>query len=229
MSRYESSVSHVRDTFLSRVYGYMTGALAVSAITAYSVASSPTFINYLFSSKLLLIGLMLAQLGLVVALSALLPSLQFSTALGLYFLYSVLTGITLSSVFLVYQIPSIVFVFAITAGMFGAMALYGYFTQSDLSGMGNLLLMGLVGIVLASLINLFVQSETFNLAIVYMSVVVFTLLTAYDVQRIKNLRYAITDYEMAQKAAIVGALMLYLDFINLFLSLLQILGKRRED
>src|SRR5579872_5739943 len=185
---YEFSVSHSRDTFLSRVYGYMMGALVVSGVTAFAVASSPAFITYLFSSKLLLFGLMFAQLGIVIALSAMLARLEFGTALLLYFAYSVLTGITLSSIFLIYQMPSIVLTFAVTAGMFGTMALYGYFTKADLSGMGNILLMGLVGIIIASLINLFVQSESFNLFIAAAGVVIFTMLTAYDVQRIKNLR-----------------------------------------
>jgi len=228
MEFFDSSVSQVRDTFLSRVYGYMAGALAISAITAYSVASSLTFISYLYSSKLLLFGLMIAQVAVVVVLSAMLARLQFSTALALYIAYAVLTGITLSSIFLVYQLPSIFLTFGVTAGMFCVMALYGYFTKSDLSGMRNLLLMGLVGIILASLINMFVGSGPFDLVIAAAGVVIFTLMIAYDVQRIKWLRSAIVDQEMANKAAIIGALMLYLNFINLFLSLLRLLGRRRE-
>jgi FtsH-binding integral membrane protein len=228
MDFFDSSVSQVRDTFLSRVYGYMAGALVISAVTAYSVASSPAFVSFLFSSRLLIFGLMLAQLAVVVVLSSMLARLQFGTALALYFAYAVLTGMTLSSIFLIYKIPSIFMTFSVTAGMFLIMAVYGYVTKSDLSGMRNLLMMGLIGIILASIVNMFVGSGPLDLIIAAAGVVIFTMMIAYDVQRIKWLRSAIVDQETANKAAIIGALMLYLDFINLFLSLLRLLGRRKE-
>jgi uncharacterized protein len=225
---YNSIVTQVRDTFLYRVYGYMAAGLGLSAVTAVAAASSPSFMTLLFSSKMLMFGLMLAQLAVVVVLTAMLNSLRFESALFAYALYAVLTGLTLSSIFVIYELPSIGFTFAVTAGMFGIMALYGYLTNSDLSGMRNLLMMGLVGIILASLINMFWRNESFDLVITCVGVVVFTLLTAYDVQRIKWMRSAIVDEEMAGKAAIIGALMLYLDFVNLFLMLLRLLGRRRD-
>lgn len=225
---YNTIVTQARDTFLYRVYGYMAAGLAISAITAVAAASSPAFMTALFTSKMLMFGLMLAQLAVVVVLTAMLNSLSFGSALFAYGLYALLTGLTLSSIFVVYELPSIGMTFAVTAGMFGVMALYGYITQSDLSGMRNLLMMGLVGIILASLINMFWRNESFDLMITCVGVVVFTLLTAYDVQRIKWMRSAIIDEEMAGKAAIIGALMLYLDFVNLFLMLLRLLGRRRD-
>jgi len=225
---YNSIVTQVRDTFLYRVYGYMAAGLAVSAATAVAAASSPAFMTALFTSKMLLYGLFIAQLAVVIVLTGMLNSMSYGSAVFAYGLYAVLTGLTLSSIFVIYELPSIGLTFAVTAGMFGVMAVYGYVTKSDLSGMRSILMMGLVGIIIASVINMFVRSETFDLTIACVGVVVFTLLTAYDVQRIKWIRSAIVDEEMAQKAAIIGALMLYLDFINLFLMLLRLLGRRRD-
>jgi FtsH-binding integral membrane protein len=172
---------------------------------------------------------MFAQLGVVLTLSAALGKIKSGTATALFVLYSVLTGVTFSTLFVVFQLGSLALTFAVTAGMFGVMALYGYFTKSDLSGMGNIMLMGLIGLILASVINIFWQNSMFEMVISGIGVVIFTILTAVDVQRIKALSFEIVDQETSRKMAIMGALTLYLDFINLFLMLLNFLGRKRDQ
>lgn len=224
-----SSVHFARTNLLPRVYGLMCGALLLSAVTAFAVATSPSMVAYLFSHKWVFYGLLFAQLGVVIALSAMINRMGSGTALAMFVLYSLLTGVTFSSLFVLFTLGSLGLTFVITAGMFGTMALYGYFTKSDLSTMGNLLLMALIGLIIAGIVNIFWQNPMFNMVISGLGVIVFTMLTAYDVQRIKALSYAIVDEETSRKFAIIGALTLYLDFINLFLYLLSFTGQRRQE
>lgn len=162
-------------------------------------------------------------------LSGLIHKLSAGVATSLFMLYSALTGLTLSSILFIYTAESIAATFVVTAGMFGAMSLYGYTTKRDLSGFGNMLFMGLIGIVLASLVNFWLKSEALMWAVTYIGVVIFVGLTAYDTQKLKNIGQQIdlNDASQLRKTAILGALTLYLDFINLFLMLLRIFGNRR--
>ncbi len=228
MAYHDTSIYFARTNLLPRVYGLMTGALALSAVTAFAIATSPNIMTFLIKNIWVMYMLMFAQLGVVIGLTAMLGRIQSGTAMALFVLYSVLTGITFSTLFVVFELGSLALTFAVTAGMFGIMALYGFLTKSDLSGMGNIMLMGLIGLILASVINIFWQNTMFEMVISGVGVVIFTILTAYDVQRIKALSYEIVDQETSRKMAIVGALTLYLDFINLFLMLLNFLGRRRE-
>ncbi len=229
MAYHDTSVHFARTNLLPRVYGLMCGALLLSAVTAFAVATSPSIMTYLVSHTWVFYVLLFAQLGLVIGLSAMVNRMRASTALAMFIMYSLLTGITFSSLFVVFQLGSLALTFAITAGMFGTMALYGYFTKSDLSGMGNLLLMALVGLIIAGIVNIFLRNPMFNLVMSGIGVVIFCLLTAYDVQKIKALSYAIVDEETSKKIAVIGALTLYLDFINLFLYLLSFTGQRRQE
>lgn len=229
MAYHDTSIHFAKSNLLPRVYGLMTGALFLSATTAFAVASSASIMTFLVTHMWVMYLLMFAQLGVVIALSAMVNRLSAGTALGLFILYSILTGVTFSSLFILFKLGSLALTFAITAGMFGTMALYGYFTKSDLSGMGNLLLMALVGLIIAGVVNIFAQSPMANMVISAFGVVIFTMLTAYDVQKIKAMSYAIVDEETSKKIAILGALTLYLDFINLFLYLLSFTGQRRQE
>lgn len=214
---------------LSAVYGLMACALAITAATAYLVASSPAIYNWIFSSPGVVIGLFIVQIGLVFSLTLFLFRMPYAVALGLFILYSITLGFTLSSIFLLYTQMSIYQTFLVTAGMFGAMCLYGYFTRSDLTKLGAIAGMGLIGLFIALLVNLYFKSETTDLILSGIGVLIFTLLTAYDAQKIKNLAQQLAmQHEPTAKIAILGALTLYLDFINLFLFLLRFMGKRRE-
>jgi len=212
--------------FMYKVYAWMFAGLFISGITAYAIAISKTT---LVRNPVILIGLVVAQLALVIALSAFLMRLSYPVALGMYLLYSFLMGLTLSFIFTVYTSGSIVTTFFITAGMFGSMALYGYFTKTDLTKLGNILFMMLIGVILSFVVNMFVKSTLFDLLISIVGVVVFTLLTAYDSQKLKEMaqRFSGTP-AMREKLAIFGSLMLYLDFLNLFLLLLRLFGRQRD-
>ena len=222
--RYQSQAFGV---LMRKVYVWMTLALVITGFTAFYVAQSG-FIFTLMSNSGLLWGMIIAELALVIGLSAAINKLSLTTATLLFILYSVINGATLSSIFIIYDISTIGNVFFITAGTFGAMALYGYTTKKDLSGMGKLLLMGLIGIIIATLVNLFlVKSAGFDLLLSYAGVLIFVGLTAYDSQKIKEMCNSIEYADAsAQKLALLGALTLYLDFINLFLYLLRIFGRR---
>lgn len=213
---------------LRRVYGWMTAGLVVTGVVAYATFASNLSLT-LFHNPLLVMLLVLLQFGCVIFLSAKATEMDTATAAITFILYSALTGLTLSSIFLVYQIASIYSTFFICAGTFGAMAAYGYFTKADLSALGSFLFMALIGLIIASLVNLFVQSAQGQLIISAFGVLVFTLLTAYDVQMIKRLGYELEGRGIPNtNVAIVCALKLYLDFINLFLYLLQMLGSRNQ-
>lgn len=213
---------------MSKVYGLMAGALAITASVAYFVSSTPAVFKVIVGSPLVFV-LLLAQIGLVLFLSWKIKELSYAAAVTSFLAYSALSGITFSVYFYIYTAASIYLAFAITAGMFLAMALYGYFTKSDLSAMGSFLVMGLFGITIALFANMFFQSPVASYYISLLAVGIFTLLTAYDVQKIKNmLQYGILTQEDRNKVVVLGALTLYLDFINLFIHLLRILGKKKD-
>ncbi len=213
--------------FLRRVYGWMCAGLGLTALVAFEVANSPAIFGYLVSNQLLYFGLILAELGLVFYLSARAERLAPGTAAALFAGYAGLNGVTLSLVLLAYTGQSVTNAFVVTAGMFGAMALFGSTTKRSLAGAGQFFFMGLIGIVLASLVGLFWHSDALQFVIPVVGVIVFTGLTAWDAQRLKQMALA-TPEGQAGSLAIVGALALYLDFINLFLSLLRFFGNRRE-
>ena len=214
---------------MRKVFVWMTLALAITGLTAYGVATSPALLSLIFSSKVTFFGLIIAEFALVFAISGAINRLSLSTATLLFILYSVINGATLSSIFFAFSVATIGKVFFITAGTFGAMALVGYTTKTDLTSMGKLLFMALLGIIIASVVNMFVASSGLDLILSYVGVLVFVGLTAYDTQKIKQMCQAAPDAgETTQKLALIGALSLYLDFINLFLYLLRIFGNNRD-
>jgi len=213
--------------FLRGVYGWMGAGLVVTALTAWLVASSPSIAQAIFTNRLLFWAIVIAQFGIVITLSARVQTLAAGTASALFLLYSALTGVTLSFVLLLYTGESVASTFVITAGMFGALALYGTMTRRNLSGVGQVMFMGLIALVLASLVGMFWQNDGLQFMISLVGVVVFAGLTVWDAQRLKALAFA-TNTGGTSSVAIVGALALYLDFINLFLFLLRFLGGRRR-
>ncbi|WP_130834473.1 Bax inhibitor-1/YccA family protein [[Erwinia] mediterraneensis] len=216
-------------TYMSQVYGWMTCGLLLTAFVSWFAARTPAVMEMVFANRITFFGLIIAQLVVVFVLSGLVHKLSGGVATALFMLYSALTGLTLASIFLVYTYSSIASTFFVTAGMFGAMSFYGYTTKRDLSRFGSLLFMALIGILLASLVNFWLKSPTLMWVITYIGVLVFVGLTAYDTQRLKNIGEGINveDKENLRRASIMGALTLYLDFINLFLMLLRIMGNRR--
>lgn len=215
---------------MRKVYVWMTLALVITGVTAYGVANSPNIVDTLYSSRALMWGLIIAELALVVGVTSAINRLSLSTATLLFILYSVINGAMLSSVFLLYSPTIITKVFLITAGTFGAMAFIGYTTKTDLSSMGKILFMALIGLIIATVVNIFLHSTGLDLVISYVGVLVFVGLTAWDSQKIKQmLATCDTVNENSQKLALLGSLTLYLDFINLFLYLLRIFGGRSSD
>ncbi len=214
-------------SFLSKVYGWMFLGLLITALTAFAVASSPALIEAVIFNRLLFWGLIIAQLGLVFYLAARVDRVAPMTAAGLFLLYSALVGVTSSVILLVYTGASIFSAFVITAGMFGAMAVFGSVTKKSLAGWGQFLFMGLIGVILASIVGLFWQNDAMQFVISVVGVVVFTGLTAYDAQRLKHMAVALPDGRVGSYA-VVGALSLYLDFINLFFFILRLTGGRRD-
>ena len=213
--------------FLRSVYGWMCGGLAITALSASIIASSPAFVYAVATNRLLFWGLMIAQLGIVFVLSARVQQLAASTAGLLFVAYSALTGVTISFVLLAYTGESVATTFLVTAGMFGAMAAYGTTTQRSLAGFGQFLFMGVIGVVLASIVGMFWHSDALQFVISFIGVIVFTGLAAYDAQRLKAMALSMPTGHTGSYA-IVGALALYLDFINLFLFLLRFTGNRRD-
>ncbi len=224
-SRTESLDQGLRSYMLG-IYNYMALGLGLTGLVATLVASSPALLQAIYGTPLQYV-VMLAPVGLVFFLSFRLHTLQASTAQMLFWAYAGLMGLSLSWIFLLYTGASVAKVFFVTAGTFGAMSLYGYTTQRDLTGMGSFLLMGLIGLILASLVNIFLKSSAFEFVISVIGVLIFTGLTAYDTQVIKSEYIEGDDREIMMKKSIMGALRLYLDFINLFLHLLRFLGDRR--
>ncbi|MCO6549508.1 MULTISPECIES: Bax inhibitor-1/YccA family protein [unclassified Gilliamella] len=221
----EQSSNRVQ-TYMSHVYGWMTVGLLLTALVAWFASNNYELLNVLYQGMWVLL---IAEFALVFAISGLINRLSGAVATTLFMLYSVLNGCTFSIYFIVYTSSSIASVFFITAGMFAALALYGYTTKRDLSGFGRFLFMGLVGIIIASLVNIFMQSQPLMWAITYIGVFVFAGLTAYDTQKLKELGDQLSqdDPNMFRRFVILGALTLYLDFINLFIMLLRIFADRR--
>lgn len=214
---------------MRKVYLWMTLALMITGITAAGVANSPNILALIYSSQVVMWGIIIAEFGLVIYISARLEKLSLSTATTLFALYSILNGVMLSSLFLLYSTAIISKVFFITAGTFGVTALYGYATKKDLSSLGNILFMALIGLVIATVVNVFMKSAMFDLILSYIGVIIFVGLTAWDSQKIKHMMMVQQDAdESAQKLALIGALSLYLDFINLFLYLLRIFGRSND-
>ncbi len=209
-----------------RVFMYMAVGLGLTGLVAFYAASSPSLMMAIFASPLKWV-VMLAPIGMVFFLSARIGSMSFSTAQMVFWIYAGMMGLSLSSIFLVFTGESIARLFFITASVFGAMSLYGYTTRKDLTSMGSFLMMGVLGLVVASLVNLFLQSSAMQMMISTIGVLVFTGLTAYDTQQIKESYFEADTADISGKKAIIGALQLYLDFINLFISLLQLFGDRR--
>lgn len=213
--------------FLRKVYGWMFVGLGITATTAFAVASSPALVQAIFGNWIIFGILIVAELGLVIGLSARVDRMAPRTAAVLFLVYSALNGATLSAVLLAFTGASIATTFAVAAGMFGALALYGTTTKRSLAGFGQFLFMGLIGLVLASIVGMFWRAPGLQFGISVVGVLVFTGLTAWDAQRLKAMAAVTPDNQIAGRA-VVGALALYLDFINLFLFLLRFLGARRD-
>ena len=214
--------------YMLQVYNYMASGVALTGIVAYIVAATPALTNAIFGNPIMPWVVMLAPIGLAIYFGARIQNMSFSTAQMIFWIFAGMMGLSLATVFLVYTGESIARVFFITAGTFGAMSLYGYTTKTDLTKFGSFLMMGLIGIIIASVVNIFVGSTALQFAISVIGVLVFVGLTAYDTQKIKEMYWEDDDSETHGKKAIMGALNLYLDFINLFVMLLQLFGARRD-
>jgi FtsH-binding integral membrane protein len=213
--------------FLWKVYGWMAVGLGLTAVVAFAVAGSPDLLRVLVGNRLVFFALVIAELGLVFFLSARADRLAPGTAAGLFALYSALNGVTLSAILLVYTGESVTMTFVVTAGMFGALAFFGSTTKRSLAGVGQFFMMGLVGLILASIVGMFWHSDALQFLISVVGVIVFTGLTAWDAQRLKQMALALPEGQVGAYA-VVGALSLYLNFINLFLMLLRFTGSRRD-
>jgi len=231
----ESSVAYTHDrvaiqnTFLIRVYNWMVLGLAITAIISLIVSANQALANAIYGNSAIFFGLIIGELVLVVALSAAINRISASTATLMFLAYSALNGLTLSFIFLAYTQVSVATTFFITAGTFGALSIYGYTTKNDLTSWGSFLFMGLIGIILASVANIFIHNQALYWVVTYGGIIVFVGLTAYDTQKLKQM--ALGDFgneEMERKASVIGALRLYLDFINLFLFFLRLSGRRRS-
>lgn len=225
-----ASFASAYSALMRKVYLWMTLALAVSGLTAYYVASDLQLLTAIYSHSAAIWVLIIAELGLVVALSAAIHKMSFPVAACLFAAYSILNGVTLASIFVIYTAASITTTFFVTAGTFGAMALVGTVTKRDLTKFGSLLLMALIGLIIAGLVNMFLHNSVLDLVVSGIGVLVFVGLTAYDAQKIRLMMeqagYEVND--QTQKLAVLGALSLYLDFINLFLYLLRFFGNRND-
>lgn len=223
------AMSTAFSTLMRKVFIWMALALVITGVTAYGVATTPSLLIAIVTNKALFWGLIIAEFALVFAVSGAINRLSLATATLLFVLYSVVNGATLSVIFLAYSMPAIIQTFFITAGTFGVMALVGYTTKTDLTSLGKLLFMALIGLVIATVVNMFVGSTGFDYILSYVGVLIFVGLTAYDTQKIKQMCMQAPDAgEHMQKLALLGALSLYLDFINLFLYLLRIFGNNKD-
>jgi FtsH-binding integral membrane protein len=216
--------------FLRGVYNWMSLGLGLTAVVAYTVANTPAIAQVIFANPIIFWGLIIAQFGLVLAISGAVNRMSAGTATGLFLLYSALTGATLSSILMVYTAASIFKAFIVCTGMFAAMSVYGATTKKDLTGWGSFLFMGLIGIIIASIVNIFMASSALDFVISGIGVLIFTGLTAYDTQKLKVMGESapMDDTVAVRRGTILGALTLYLDFINLFLFLLRFFGSSRN-
>lgn len=223
-----SSIVAVKSGFMTRVYAWMGFGLMLTAVVSFFVVMTPAVMDFVFKTPGVFMGLLIAEFGMVLGFTFLVNRVSSQIAALMFVSYAAMNGLTLSIIFLAYTATSIAGTFAITAGMYGAMSIYGAVTKRDLTGVGSFAMMGLFGVIIASVVNLFMKSDSASWLISFCGVIVFTLLTAYDTQRAKTMGQAFaTDSEDARKASIGMALTLYLDFINLFLNLLRIFGRRR--
>lgn len=221
-------VAQDQQRFIVKVYGWMASALAITGLVAWWTASSDAALGFISSNPGLIIGIMIAKLLLVGSLSIWVNKVSFATATAIFVIYAVLTGFVFSSLFLMYTAGSLASTFLITGGMFAVMSLYGWYTGNDLTRFGSLLYMALIGLIIASIVNLFMNSSVLYWISTYAGIFIFTGLIAYDTQKIKEMGGHVAEgTEEHKKGAIIGALNLYLDFINLFLMLLRIFGSRR--
>lgn len=217
----------VLSTVMRKVYGRMFFALVVTALTALYVASSPTLLATILGSRGIFFGLIIAELAVVFVVSGMLHKLSSTTAVLLFYLYAILNGVVFSSIFVVYELGSIAYTFFITAGVFGAMTVYGLVTKNDMTKFGSYCMMALFGLIIATVVNIFVASSTLDWIISLVGVALFIGLTAWDTQKIKNAAYEVEPSQTG-KLATIGALSLYLDFINLFLYLLRFFGRNND-
>ena len=215
-------------SFMHRVYGWMFVGLLLTAVTAYFVSTSDAILNLLISNAFVFYGLLILELILVFGLSAMVNNISAAVATFIFLLYAILNGVTFSIVLLAYTGSSIAVAFFVTAGVFGIMSLYGYITKKDLTTLGHFAMMALVGLIIASLANLFFNSSAVDWIVTYAGVLIFIALTAYDTQKIKRLYSDSQSWEGQEKESVIGALTLYLDFINLFLDFLRIFGRSRD-
>lgn len=223
-----SSTSIATGSFFPKVYSWMTAGLALTALVAVLTLGSQAIRELVFGNRLVFYGLIIGELGLVLALSAAINRISAMVATLMFLLYSALNGVTFALIFVIYTSSSIARAFFVAAGTFAGMSIYGYVTRRDLTGWGSFLFMGLIGIIIASVVNIFLHSEMIHWITSYVGVFIFVGLTAYDTQRLKRIgESGFNDDESRHKAAILGALRLYLDFINLFLMLLRVMGSRR--
>ncbi|SMC60494.1 hypothetical protein SAMN02746065_105118 [Desulfocicer vacuolatum DSM 3385] len=231
-SSFSQAGSLVRvNAFIRSVYNWMAIGLGLTALTAFYVATTPALLQFIFGNQLVLFGMIIGELGMVFYLSARVQKMSASTATALFVFYSILNGATLASIFIIYTASSIASTFIACALTFGACSIYGMVTKRDLTSMGGFLMMGLMGIIIASLVNMFFRSPGVSMVISYVGVLVFVGLTAYDTQKLKQMALtqpADASGAMVRKGAIMGALSLYLDFINLFIMLLHIFGVSRD-
>jgi len=217
--------------FVRSVYNWMCIGLGITALVSLYVSGNEKFVGMVFGNSLIFFALIIAELALVFSISGLVNRMSAGTATTLFVIYSALNGITLSFIFLAYARASIVSTFFICSATFLACSIYGWTTKKDLTSWGGFLMMGLIGIIIASLVNIFIRSNAMTMIVSYIGVIVFVGLTAYDTQKMKDMALtqpAGLDGEVVQKGAILGALSLYLDFINLFLMLLRIFGQSRD-
>ena len=222
-----TATSSVLSTVMRKVYVRMFLALVVTAFTALYVASSPALLTTILGSRAIFFGLMIAELAVVFVISGMLHKLSTATATLLFYLYAILNGVVFSSIFVVYELGSIAYTFFITAGVFGAMSVYGLVTKNDMTRFGSYCVMALFGLIIATVVNIFVASSTLDWIISFVGVALFIGLTAWDTQKIKNAAYEVEPSQMG-KLATIGALSLYLDFINLFLYLLRFFGRSND-
>lgn len=222
------SEKSIVNSVMKNVFTLMTLALAATGAISYIVSNNIQIVEAILTNLPLFWGLIIGELVLVIVLSAMINRISFTTALILFALYSVINGVTLAPLFIVFTKESIASAFFVTAGTFGAMAIFGYITKFDLSGIGKILIMALFGLIIASIVNNFLASSQMEMIINYAGVLIFTGLTAYDTQKIKNLvQENINNENIIPKLSVIGSLTLYLDFINLFIKLLQLMGKRK--
>ncbi len=213
--------------FMQRVFVYMALGLGVTGLAAFFAATSPALQQVLYAPGMIWVT-MLAPLALVFFLSFRINSMSFSAAQTTFWIYAALVGLSITPLLMMYEVESVARIFFITASVFGSMALYGYTTKKDLTSLGSFMMMGLIGVVIASIVNIFMQSSAMMMVTSALSVIIFTGLTAYDVQKLKDIYYQADTPETMGKMAVMGALNLYLDFINLFLALLRLFGNRRD-